>query len=89
MTTFLPLTVEVPARYENGVFVPEAKVELAEHQRVTLRISPKVLPRYDDPDDPRPVGGVELADWWTRHRLKVSDDAAKIATDPDFDIENS
>jgi AF2212-like len=85
----LAAPIEIHARFENGVFVPEGKVELAEHQRVTLRISPNALPRYDDPNDPRPAGGVELADWWARHRLEVTPDIAKIATDPEFDIENS
>jgi len=29
------LPVEVHARFENGVFVPEGKVQQEEHQRVT------------------------------------------------------
>ncbi len=89
MTSSHAMLVEVSARFENGVFVPEEKVALAEHQRVTLRVSTKVLPRYDDPNDPRPAGGVELVDWWARHRLQASPEALKIATDPEFDIENS
>jgi hypothetical protein len=89
VTSSIVMPVEVNARFENGVLVPEGKVPLKEHQRVTLRISPDVLPRYDDPNDPRPASGVELVEWWARHRLQVTPEAAKIATDPEFDIENS
>ena len=90
MTSSIALPVEVHARFENGVFVPEGKVQLEEHQRVTLRISPQPLPRYDDPHDPRPAGGVELVDWWARHRLQIDPEIARaIAEDPEFDIENS
>src|SRR2546423_1579047 len=83
MSTSFAMPVEVNARFENGVLVLEGKVPLEDHQRVTLRISPTVLPRYDDPKDPRPAGGIELADWWARHRLQVTPDIAKIATDPE------
>jgi hypothetical protein len=85
----LAVPIEFHARFENGVLVPEEKLDLEEHQRVTLRLNPHPLPRYDDPNDPRPEGGMELHRWWQRHRIKVSEEAAKIATDPDFELFNS
>jgi hypothetical protein len=34
------------------------------------------LPRYDDPNDPLPPGGVALVEWWRRHRFPGPDAAA-------------
>jgi hypothetical protein len=90
------MTREFHVRFANGVLIPSEKVELPLDRELTVRIVDADIatiagdgPRYDDPDDPRPEGGVALADWWTRHRLQVSPEAAKIATDPEFNIENS
>lgn len=65
------------ARFENGVFVPEVKVDLPAHKRVQVVIpdepsaaagAPTERP-WDDPNDPMPSGGVALLEWWDRHRL--------------------
>ena len=85
-----PLTIEMKARFENGVFVPEGKVELEQHQRVTLRISPQPVPKDAADSDPRPEGGVELLEWRSRHLIQIDPDIAReIAENPEFDIENS
>ncbi len=81
--------IEIHARFENGVLIPEEKLSLKEHERVTLRLDLNASPQYDDAKDPRPAGGLELHRWWQRHRIQVSEEAAKIANDPEFELFNS
>jgi hypothetical protein len=77
------MTTRFQGHFENGVIVPDEKVELPERTTFTVSIDAPAA------DDPRPAGGVALIDWRARHRLKVTADAAAINTDPEFDIENS
>ncbi len=73
------MTIQFQAHYQNGVLVPDEKVELPEHRPLTITVSessaerlPAATPgRVDDPADPRPEGGVDLIDWWARHRLQI------------------
>ena len=62
------------------MFVPNYPIELPEHKEVTVTLNddepvgsamPAALPRYDDPSDPMPEGGVALVEWWSRHRLQI------------------
>jgi hypothetical protein len=90
------MTIELNARFENGVFVPEGKVALAEHQRVTLVVKEEVAPVaapaeerwWDDPNDPMPAGGMALLEWWDRHRLQGLDPETmdRIARGKEYDI---
>jgi hypothetical protein len=90
------VTIEVNARFENGVFVPEGKVTLAEHQRVKLLVKEEAAPAggapeerwWDDPDDPMPAGGMALLEWWDRHRLQGVDQETldRIARGKEYDI---
>ncbi len=59
------MTRRIQVTFENGVFVPQEKVEFAEHQRITIMLDEMF------PEDPMPSGGVELIDWQARHRIKI------------------
>jgi hypothetical protein len=60
--------------FENGVLVPEEKMNFSERQKLTILVD------EDFPDDPPPQGGVGLVDWQARHRLKIDPQMAhKIA----------
>ena len=88
MSAIVATPVEINARFENGVFVPEQKVQFEEHQRVTLRISPQT--QQPENGDPRPASGVELIEWRSRHMIQIDPEIARdIAENPEFDIENS
>jgi hypothetical protein len=72
------MTRRFSAQFRNGVLVPNVSVTLPENQNLDVvvddvPIMPQRtdLPRYDDPNDPMPAGGVELVDWWRRHKLPM------------------
>ena len=65
------MAVQVRVSFENGVFVPQEKVELPERTVLTVN--------YDVPatGDPKPTGGVELVRWRARHRLEIDPETAR------------
>lgn len=72
------MTRTFQARFANGVLVPSEKVELPLDKELTVTVDEPavssngvVIPRYDDPSDPMPEGGMALLDWWARHRLPI------------------
>ena len=71
------MTRTFQARFANGVLVPSEKVELPMDRELTVTVDEPAIPangkipRYDDPNDPMPAGGVELVDWWARHALPI------------------
>lgn len=88
------MTRRFNAHFQNGVLIPDEAVELPENMQLFVTVqedSAQVnqIENRPDPADPRPAGGVALVEWRARHRLQVNEDIAKIATDPEFDIENS
>jgi hypothetical protein len=76
------MTKHFYAHFENGVLVPKGRVELPERRMLSIMVEEDAVdagaegtPRYDDPADPMPAGGVELVDWWRRHAIAI--DAAE------------
>ncbi len=73
------MTRRFSAHFRNGVLVPDEKVELPENRTLAFIVeeamdttqAPLQQPVFDDPLDPKPAGGVELVDWWGRHRLQI------------------
>ncbi len=64
------MTRRIQVTYENGVLVPQEKINFPEHQCITITLDEAF------PDDPMPAGGVELVDWQARHRVQMD---AKLA----------
>ena len=72
------MTRRFNAHFKNGVLVPDEVVDLPEGQVLSVVVDEEPVmpargatPRHDDPNDPRPEGGVELVEWWARHRLQA------------------
>src|SRR5689334_18587017 len=74
------MTRRFQAHFENGVIVPDEKVDFREKEKLTLEVTAVKSPaanetsgatptNFDDPNDPRPEGGVELVEWWSRHQI--------------------
>jgi hypothetical protein len=79
------------ARYANGVLVPTGNVELPVNtdlavtvDEVEARVSSVEMPRYDDPNDPRPAGGMALHEWWERHRIQLDPKTAQAIAESDI-----
>lgn len=76
------MTRRFTAHFTNGVIVPDEILELPQNSRITVTVEDAEvetpvraplsgLPRFDDPMDPMPPGGVEMVDWWRRHALPI------------------
>lgn len=61
------MTRRIHVKFENGVLVPQEKVDFAEHQEITVLVDDQFL------NDPPPEGGHELLEWFGRHRIKGLD----------------
>ncbi len=90
------MTQRFNAHFQNGVLIPDEIVDLPENRTLAVVVDETAVANHgglqgaaDDPNDPKPAGGVALVAWRARHRLQVSADIAKILTDPEFDMENS
>jgi hypothetical protein len=71
------------ARFANGVLVPSERVDLPVDKELTVTVDEPLpqrgreIPRYDDPNDPMPEGGLAMLEWWARHRLPIDPAAAE------------
>lgn len=73
------MTLTVEATYENGVFVPDRRLELADHERVRLTV--------ERPADPT---ALEIVRSRRGNRIQIDpDDAREIALAPEFLPEES
>ena len=59
------MTRRIDVVFENGVLVPRDKLEFPEHQQLTLLLDEAF------PSDPPPEEGLELLDWFSRHRIVI------------------
>ncbi len=73
------MTITIEATYQNGVFVPDTRVDLADHARVRLIVE-------------RPTAGdaLDIVRRRCSHRIQIRpDDARAIADSPEFLPEES
>jgi len=81
------MTIHFNAHFQNGVLIPDEEINLPVDRTLSVSVDEasgtapaQNLPRYDDPRDPMPEGGLELVNWWASHRLPIDPDIGdKIA----------
>lgn len=68
------MAITIEATYENGVFVPVQRVDLADHERVRITVEVPASP-----------SAVEIVRRWRGNRLRIDpDDARAIASSMEF-----
>jgi predicted DNA-binding antitoxin AbrB/MazE fold protein len=73
------MAITIAATYENGVFVPDQRVDLADHERVRLTV--------ERPAEPT---ALEIVLSRRENRIQINpDDALEIARSPEFLPEES
>ena len=60
------MTITIEATYENGVLVPVQPLDLADHERVRLRVERSPGP-----------SAVEEVRWWRRNRIQIDPQRAQ------------
>lgn len=65
------MTRRIQVKFENGVLVPQEKISFPEHQDFTVILDDQF------PKDPAPDGGLELLEWFSRHRIELDPQQAQ------------